>query len=93
MIIYAPDAEQDVERLHQQLLARSNRAAEAFMAQPAIAERRIDAHPRTYRLLSDEVTRRYSFRINRISYLVDFRLEPQQIIILRVWHGRQNRPG
>jgi hypothetical protein len=63
------------------------------MARLAIAERRIDARPQTYRLLSDQETRRYSFRINRTSYLVDYRLEPKQIVILRVWHGRQNRPG
>ncbi len=93
MIIYAADAERDVERLHQRFVSFSTVAANAFMARLAKAEVRIEARPRTYRLLNDRETRRYSFRINRISYLVDYRIEPDQIVILRVWHGRQNRPA
>ena len=93
MIVYAPDAEHDVERLHQWFLERSKRGAAAFMARLALAEGRVEARPLTYRLLNDGSTRRYSFRINRISYLVDYRVEPNQIVILRVWHGRQNRPS
>jgi plasmid stabilization system protein ParE len=92
VIIYAPDAEQDVERLHEWFLAHSGRAASAFMARLAIAEGRIDARPQTYRLLQDRETRRYSFRINRTSYSVDYQVEPDKIVILRVWHGRQDRP-
>ncbi|MBL8547308.1 MAG: type II toxin-antitoxin system RelE/ParE family toxin [Hyphomonadaceae bacterium] len=92
MIIYAPDAERDVERLHQRFVTLSAIAATTFMARLTQAEVRIEARPRTYRLLNDRETRRYSFRINRISYLVDYRIEPDQIVILRVWHGRQDRP-
>lgn len=62
------------------------------MTRLALAERRIGERPRTYRRLKDGETRRYSFRINRTSYLVDYRIEPAQIVVLRVWHGRQNRP-
>jgi plasmid stabilization system protein ParE len=62
------------------------------MARLAKAEVRIDASPLTYRLLNDGETRRYSFRINRVSYLVDYRVESGRIVVLRVWHGRQDRP-
>jgi plasmid stabilization system protein ParE len=92
VIIYAPDAELDVERLHQRFVSHSKAAADVFMARLAKAEVRIDARPLTYRLLNDRETRRYSFRISRVSYLVDYRIEPGQIVVLRVWHGRQNRP-
>jgi len=72
VIIYAPDAERDVERLHAWYLDRSAAAAEAFMTRLALAEKRIEARPRAYRTLRDRETRRYSFKINRTSYLVDF---------------------
>lgn len=62
------------------------------MARLALAERRVSARPKAYRLLRDSETRRYSFRINRTTYLVDYQIEPTQIVVLRVWHGRQNRP-
>lgn len=92
MIIYAPDAEHDIERLHAWYLERSGVAASAFMARLALVERRIEARPKLYRTLRDRKTRRYSFKINRTTYLVDYQIEPAQIVVLRVWHGRQNRP-
>ena len=45
------------------------------------------------RLLHDGETRRHSFRINRTTYLVDYLIEPDQVVVVRVWHGRQDRPG
>ena len=92
MIIYAPDADRDVALFHTWFLERSAKAAAAFMERLALAERRVAARPRAYRLLRDGETRRYSFKINRTTYLVDYRIEPAQIVVLRVWHGRQNRP-
>lgn len=92
MIIYAPDADKDVTRLHDWLQEFSSRAASAFMFKLALAERRISSRPRTYRRLSDGETRRYSFKLNRTTYLVDYQIEPARIVVLRVWHGRQDRP-
>lgn len=93
VIVYAPDAEHDVERLHGWYMSRSARAAEAFMARLALAEHRIELRPGAYRMLSDGETRRYSFRINRTVYLMDYLVEAKQIVVLRVWRGRQERPS
>lgn len=92
MIGYAPDAGRDVTRLHDGLGAFSLKAAEAFMAEMNLAERRIEKRPLAYRRLRDRETRRYAFKINRTTYLIDYRIRPDQIVILRVWHGRQDRP-
>lgn len=92
MIIYAPDAERDVERLHAWYADRSAIAAEIFMTRLAWAEHRIETRPKAYRALRDRETRRYSFKVNRTTYLVDYRIEPERIVVLRVWHGRQQRP-
>lgn len=92
MIIYAPDAELDVERLHAWYAARSTEVADAFAARLELAEHRIEMRPTAYRKLRDGETHRYSFRINRTAYLIDYHVEPSQIVILRVWHGRQDRP-
>lgn len=92
MIIYAPAADADVTRLHDRLAAFGAGPVETFMARLAFAEQRIEARPLTYRLLRDRETRRYSFGINRTTYLVDYQIEPTRIVVLRVWHGRQDRP-
>lgn len=92
MIGYTLDATRDLVRLQLRLAEGSARSAETFAAKLALAEMRLEARPRTYRLLSDGETRRYSFKINRISYLVDYLIEPDQILVLRIWHGRQERP-
>lgn len=93
MIIYAPDADKDVTHLHDWLSEGSARGAAEFMTRLALAERRIEARPQMYRKLRDGETRRYAFKLNRRSYLVDYQIEPKQIVVLRVWHGRQERPG
>lgn len=92
MIIYAPDAEGDVTRLHDQLEERSVKAAADFMRHIAIAEKRIEARPIRYRQFRDQKARRYAFKINRITYLIDYRIDPSEIVVLRVWHGHQDRP-
>lgn len=76
MIIYAPDADADVTRHHDRLEEFSSGAAEAFMKRLADAEQRIEAHPRTYRLLRNRETRRFSFKLNRTTYLIDYHVEP-----------------
>ncbi|MGH6951222.1 MAG: type II toxin-antitoxin system RelE/ParE family toxin [Vitreimonas sp.] len=92
MIGYTPDAARDVLRHQVRLSQFSTRSAEKFAAGLALAEVRIERRPMTYRRLKDGETRRYSFKINRVTYLVDYRIGPDCIVILRVWHGRQDRP-
>lgn len=92
MIVYSRLAEQDVERLHDWLMPFGARAAEEFMARLAAAEQRTEARPLTYRRLRDGETRRHSFRMNRTTYLLDYRVEGTDMVVLRIWHGRQDRP-
>ena len=53
MIEYAHEAAEDVDRHHEWLLAHSARAAEAFMAQVALAEARVLARPTAFRFCND----------------------------------------
>jgi toxin ParE1/3/4 len=92
VILYSREAERDVERLHDWLAEFSARSAETFMTRLAIAEQRIHNYPLRYRTLQDGETRRYAFRINRTAYLVDYQIDLAAIVVLRVWHGRQERP-
>jgi plasmid stabilization system protein ParE len=92
VIVYSRDAERDVERLHDWLVEFGARSAEVFMTRLAIAERRVENHPLRYRRLRDGETRRYSFRLNRTAYLIDYRVDSDAVVVLRVWHGSQDRP-
>lgn len=92
MIVYSPDAEADVERHHEWLMMFSVRAAEAYDKALARVEVRIAESPLTFRVLGDGQTRRATFRLRRTTYHVDFRQLPDGVVVLRVWHGRQDRP-
>ena len=92
MIEYSREAAEDVDRHHEWLLALSTRAAAAFMAQIALTETRLTTRPRAYRILKDNATRRATFRLRRTTYHLDFQIENNGIVVLRVWHGRQDRP-
>jgi plasmid stabilization system protein ParE len=92
MIGYTPEAVRDVVRHQTRLRHFSKKSAEAFDLRLALAEVRIVRRPKTYRVLHDGETRRYSFRINRTTYLIDYRLDAAHIVVLRVWHGHQDRP-
>jgi plasmid stabilization system protein ParE len=92
VIRYTLDAVRDLVRHQIQLSVVGPASAATFAARVARAEERIEARPRTYRVLKDGETRRYSFTINRTTYLMDYRIEPDEILVLRIWHGRQDRP-
>jgi plasmid stabilization system protein ParE len=91
MIGYTPAAARDVLG-HQARLKEFGASSEAFAYGLSLAEARIQQRPLTYRLLRDRETHRYSFKINRVTYLVDYRIRVDLIVIVRVWHGCQDRP-
>lgn len=92
MISYTLDALRDIVRHQARLEQFSVRSASQFAARLALAETRIAQRPAMYRRLQDGETRRYGFAINRITYLIDYRIDGTGIVILRVWHGAQQRP-
>ena len=93
MIGYTPEAARDIVRHQRRLREFSAKSADMFASRLASAEIRIVRRPKMYRVLRDGETRRCSFSINRTTYLVDYRIGHAQIVVLRVWHGRQNRPA
>ncbi len=92
MIVYSISATRDVVRHFIRLGQLSSSAAAAFSVGIIGAEARIDSRPLTYRLLGNGQPRRYSFKVNRTTYLIDYSIEADQVVFLRIWHGRQNRP-
>jgi plasmid stabilization system protein ParE len=92
MIGYTPEAARDLVRHQTHLSQFSDKSAQAFLSRLTLAEARTARRPKTYRVLHDRETRRYSFRINRTTYLIDYRIDAAHIVVLRVWHGRQDRP-
>lgn len=92
MIGYTLAAARDVLGHQARLKEFGAKSVEAFAYGLALAEARIQQRPMTYRLLRDRQTHRYSFKISRTTYLVDYRIRTDLIVILRIWHGRQDRP-
>jgi len=92
VITLSAEAAADIERLHAWLLEHSARAAAFFETASATTLARIASRPSGFRLLSDGKTRRALFRLRRTSYHIDYRVLEAKIVIVRVWHGRRDRP-
>ena len=93
MIRYAGAALQDVRRLHLWLVERgAARAAEKLMHRLADAERRIAEHPEGWPLTRSGLARRALMRLGRSTYVIHYVVDGEDQVIVRIWHGREDRP-
>lgn len=91
MIDYAPAALDDIERLHAWLATRSSQAATRFLALLNHAEQNIAAQPNGYPLAGDGVIRKCLLSLGRSVYVIYYVIDDENQIILRLWHGREQR--
>ena len=92
MIRYAPVALHDVRRLHGWLVERdAARAAGKLMRRLADAERRIAERPNGWPLTQSGLARRYLMRLGRSTYVVHYVVDGDDQVIVRIWHGREDR--
>lgn len=91
MIRYAPAALHDVRRLHGWLVERGAERA-AMMQRLADAERRIAEQPNGLPLTRSGLARRYLMRLGRSTYVIHYVEDGPDQVIVRIWHGREDRP-
>jgi plasmid stabilization system protein ParE len=53
---------------------------------------RIENAPLRFAERAASGARRFAFRLGAQQYLIDYIVDETEIVVLRVWHGRQNRP-
>jgi plasmid stabilization system protein ParE len=91
MIRYTPEALDDYERLYDWLADRDARLCDRFVATLRQTETRIAKRPLMFPLASGGETRKCLMRFGRRVYVIYFVEDGDDQIIVRMWHGREER--
>lgn len=93
MILLSPDAVEDVERLRLFLDQHSPAAAQRALAAIWRAMERLEEFPNLGMQTEDAELRQIVVRFGASGYIVRYAVlaETQDILITRIWHGREAR--
>jgi plasmid stabilization system protein ParE len=90
--IWLPEARADVQRLFDFLIETSPSTAAAALRAIRGGAARLAEHPWIGRRMDDETERReLVLPFGAGAYVVRYRIEHETVVILRVWHGREDR--
>jgi toxin ParE1/3/4 len=93
MILFGPDAVSDIERVRQFLDSRNPDAARRAMRTIWSALERVQDIPELGRPTEDDSIRQIVIRFGAAGYVARYTLLPGgDILVLRIWHGREARP-
>jgi plasmid stabilization system protein ParE len=87
-----PAAERDLERLADFVERMDERAGLKRARALREAVRKLGAQPFLGRPGAKPGTRERMIRFGRSSYLIRYRVTDDAVTIIRIWHGRENRP-
>ena len=87
--VFSGRALQDVERLHGFLVDKNERAAAKAVAEIRAALKKIEQFPASGRPVKDALgdARDWTFPFGAGAYIVRYRIDPEQITVLRVRHS------
>lgn len=93
MILFAPDAVSDIERVRHFLDIRNPYAARRALHTIWSALERVQDIPELGRPTEDEGIRQIVIRFGAAGYIVRYTIlaESRDILVLRIWHGREAR--
>ena len=93
MILFSPDAVEDVERLRSFLDQRNPDAARRALASIWAAIDRLPEFPELGMSTEDVGIRQIVVRFGASGYIVRYAVLPEEenILITRIWHGREAR--
>ena len=91
MIRYTPEARADVDRLYAWRLVYSADLAERFLQLLAQTEARIAARPLLFPVSAAGEARKCLMRLGRHVYVLHYVIDGDDQVIVRIWHGRENR--
>lgn len=91
MILLSPDAVGDVERLRSFLDQNNPSAAQRALESIWIAVDRLQEFPDLGMQTTDGDIRQLVVRFGASGYIVRYAVLPPDILITRIWHGRETR--
>ena len=91
-VVFLPEAEDDIDRLYEFLLPKNPLAAQKAMLAIDEGIDMLTQHP----LAGTPMREREGYRqlfvpFGRSAYVLRYRIEAENVIIVRVWHGREAR--
>jgi len=91
-LVWLPEAQTDVRRLYDFLLAEAPSAAERAIRAIQLGAGKVLEFLRIGRPMEDETERRELFiPFGTGAYVLRYRIHADAIVIVRVWHSRQER--
>jgi plasmid stabilization system protein ParE len=91
-IRWLPEALSDIERLYRFLYEKNPEAAARAAATILQGANQLKSIPSAGRPMPDETSRREWFiAFGAGAYVLRYRLDKSVIVIIRVWHSRENR--
>lgn len=87
-----PAARHDLRRLALFVAQMDERAGAKRGDALEAALKRLSIRPFVGRPGSKPNTREHTIRFGRSSYLIRYRVTDDAVIIIRIWHGKENRP-
>lgn len=91
-LIWLPEARADVQRLFDFLAEANPSAAASAMRAIRGGAARLVEHPRVGQRMDSETARReLILPFGARAHVLRYRIEGETIVIMRVWHGRENR--
>ncbi len=88
---FLPRADADLERVVDFSKALSPRAAQRARARIADALQLISEHPRIGVAVRGGL-RQVVTRLGRNAYVIRYKLTDAEILVTRIWHGKEDRP-
>jgi plasmid stabilization system protein ParE len=91
-LVWLPQAREDIERLYDFLLEKEPVAAERAVRTIQLGARKLVDFPHIGRPMGDETDRRELFiPFGAGAYVLRYRLHSGTIVVIRVWHSREER--
>jgi plasmid stabilization system protein ParE len=90
-LIWLPEAQADIQRLFDFLIDVNPIAAGKAVRLIRDGVNRLREHPRLGRPMDDSLRRELFLPFVGGAYILRYRLEGDTVVIIRVWHGREQR--
>jgi plasmid stabilization system protein ParE len=90
-LIWLPEAQADIQRLFDFLIDVNPTAAGKAVRLIRDGANRLREHPRLGRPMDDSLRRELFLPFAGGAYILRYRLEGDTVVIIRVWHGREQR--
>lgn len=91
-LVWLPAARDDFRRLFDFLVEKDPAAAERAARAIRLGAKRLAAAPRLGRRMDDETERRELFVPFGVgAYVLRYRIRSETLVVIRVWHSREDR--